>query len=117
MCSTLQGQRLLVRIAGKGWRPSDVGENVVKDLGHRLGALGDLGRHPDLSGLEEAVWADVDARAVRQMPTRFAVVLCVLTALIASGVGAAAAAANVQRTALSVFAIHPDNAPSTLLGG
>jgi len=89
----------------------------VKDLDHRLGALGDLGRQPHLSGLEEAVWADVDARAVRQMPTRLAVVLCVLTALTASGVGAAAAAANVQRTALSVFAIHPDNAPSSLLGG
>lgn len=89
----------------------------MKDLDHRLGALGDLGRQPDLSGLEEAVWADVDARAIRQMPTRLAVVLCVLTALTASGVGAAAAAANVQRTALSVFAIHPDNAPSTLLGG
>lgn len=89
----------------------------MKDLDHRLGALGDLGPQPDLSGLEEAVWADVDAPAVRQMPTRLAVVLCVLTALTASGVGAAAAAANVQRTALSVFAIHPDNAPSTLLGG
>lgn len=93
------------------------GEYLVKDLDRRLAALGDLGRQPDLSGLESAVWADVDARAIRQMPTRFAVMLCALTALTASGAGVAAAAANVQRSPQSVFAIHPDIAPSTLLGG
>ena len=89
----------------------------MKDLDRRLAALGDLGRQPDLSGLESAVWADVDARASQQMPTRFAVMLCALTALIASGAGAAVAAANVQRAPSSVFAIHQEIAPSTLLGG
>lgn len=89
----------------------------MNDLDRRLAALGDPGRQPDLSGLESAVWADIDSRALRQMPTGFAVILCALTALAASGVGAAAAAANVQRSPQSVFAIHPRVAPSTLLGG
>lgn len=89
----------------------------MKDLDRRLAALGDLGRQPDLSGLESAVWADVDAHVFRQMPTRFAVILCVLTALTASGAGVATAAANVPRSPQSVFAIHPEIAPSTLLGG
>ncbi len=88
----------------------------MKDLDRRLAALGDLGSRPDLSGLESAVWADVDARALRPMPTRFAVMLFVLTALAASGAGATAAAAKV-RSPQSVFAIHPATAPSTLLGG
>jgi hypothetical protein len=89
----------------------------VKDLDRRLAALGDLGSRPDLSGLESAVWTDVDARALRPMPGRVALTLSVVAALAASGAGAAAAAATARESPQSVFAIHPATAPSTILGG
>ena len=89
----------------------------MKDLDRHLAALGDHGSRPDLSGLENAVWADVDARVLRPMPTRLAHILCVLAALTASGAGAATAAARAQILPESVFAIHPVFAPSTILGG
>lgn len=89
----------------------------MKDLDRRLATLGDLGSPPDLSGLESAVWADIDARALRPMPRRVALALCVAAALTASGAGAAAAAATAPEPPQSVFAIHPATALSTILGG
>jgi len=89
----------------------------VKDLDRHLANLGHLEVEHDLGGLESAVWAEIDARVLRPMPSRIAIALCALAALTASGVGAATAAATAQTSPQSVFAIHPPTAPSTILGG
>ena len=88
---------------------------LVKDLDHRLLALGDLPVDHDLSDLEDAVWAKVDDHRPRPVPSWLAMAVFALVALTASALGAATAG-TVRTSPLSVFAIHPPTAPSTMLG-
>ncbi len=89
----------------------------MKDLDRRLAALGHTEIDHDLSALESAVWASVDARGLRPMPNRMAIALCAGIAMLSSGLGAATAAAAANMPLQStLFTIHPATAPSTILG-
>jgi hypothetical protein len=90
--------------------------SLVKDLDHRLAALGWTEIDHDLSALESAVWSRVEAReGLQPLSNRVAVAMCATVAMLASGAGAAAAAAARTAPEAEIFAIHAPLAPSTVL--
>ena len=93
----------------------------MDDLDRRLAALGWTSDKPNLSGLEAAVWAEIDARSrptLAPMSTSLAIGLCASVAVLASslGVATAAAAATSQCSPIAAFTIVAPLAPSTALG-
>lgn len=91
----------------------------MQELDKRLAALGRTEIDHDLNALEGAVWAkvDTDAGRLRPMPTRMAAVLCAVVAILASGTGAATAAAVARASQeATAFPIHAPMALSTILG-
>lgn len=89
----------------------------MKDIDRRLAALGDSAPTPDLTGLESAVWAAIDAGDHTNASVRIALAFYILAAVTISGVGAGMATASSRHEPPSVFAVHPAGALSTILGG
>lgn len=89
----------------------------MKDLDHRLAALGRTEIDRDLGELEGEVWTRIDARsALSPIPQRWAALLCCSLAAIASMTGASVAAATEKAPPqVTAFNIHSPLAPSTLL--
>lgn len=89
----------------------------MKDLDHRLAALGRVELDRDLGDLERDVWDQIDAKAaLRPLPRRWAAALCCGAAAIFSVTGASVAVAAVSGPVhAEVFNVHAPLAPSTLL--
>ena len=66
----------------------------MKDIDRRLAALGDSAPTPDLTGLESAVWAAIDAGDHTNASVRIALAFYILAAVTISGVGAGMATAS-----------------------
>jgi hypothetical protein len=90
----------------------------VNEFDRRLAALGRTEIDHDLSGIEDAVWARINAQdrcGLRPMPRLMASALCAGIALVSSLAGEVAAASQSSPQPLA-FAIEAPLGPSTILG-